>query len=466
MNPHVALFICFLGIAGLFYLDRDHTWVRPSRALWIPLLWLGILGSRAVSVWFGIAPPEGVNVQMEGSPVDRLFFLVLLVAGIIVLIRRRSQVSPLLKASWPVMLYFGYCLLSVLWSDFPDISLKRWIKAIGDLVMVLVIATDAEPVAALTRLFSRLGFVLLPTSIILIKYFPALGRGYTPDGLPMNTGVTTNKNSLGCVTLVLLLGTLWRVLSLLGDRDHPARSRHLWAQFTLLAIGLWVLVMAQSATSIACAVLGAALMLGVRAPAIRTRPSAVNALVVAMLLAGGVTFLLGGTADVAHALGRSDTLSGRTDIWAAVLAAGSNPVVGAGFESFWITPRYMAKFVQGLAGWWHPEGLNEAHNGYLDVYLNLGWVGVSMIAIILISAYRVSIAAFQRDPQLGGLMLAYVLTAGTYNITEAGFRMLSLPWIFLLLAIITSIRISAGVGEAVPEDLPQPAENAFVCLPI
>lgn len=286
MNPQVALLIGFVGIAGLFYLDRD-TSVRPSGALWIPVLWVGMAGSRAVSEWFGIAPPAGANVQLDGSPVDRLYFQVLLVAGIIVLARRRGRIIALLKANWPLITYFSYCLLSVLWSEFPDVSFKRWIKAIGDLVMILVVATDAAPAAALKHLFSRLGFVLLPTSIVLIKYFGNLGREYTPDGILMNTGVTTTKNELGVITLVLLLGALWRVLSLLDNKQLPARRRHLWAQLTLVAIAVWVLVLAQSATAISCVALGAALMLATRTRAIRRRPGAVHALALAIILGEG-----------------------------------------------------------------------------------------------------------------------------------------------------------------------------------
>jgi len=198
-------------------------------------------------------------------------------------------------------------------------------------------------------------------------------------------------------------------------------------------------------------------MLATCMPAIRKRPGAVHALVLAIVLVGGATYFMGGDTGMVHALGRKDNLSGRTDIWAAVLAAGSNPVVGAGFESFWITPRYMAAFVRHLAGWWHPEALNEAHNGYLEVYLNLGWVGVSMIALVFISAYRSSTAALRRDPQIGCLTLAYVATAAIYSITECGFRMLDPIWIFLLLAIVTSRRIAAGISDVVPEHLQEPA---------
>ena len=76
----------------------------------------------------------------------------------------------------------------ITWSPFPGPAFKRWIKAIGDLVMVLIIVTDGEPIAALRRLYSRLGFILFPVSIVLIRYTD-LGRGFDPDGNPMNTGV-------------------------------------------------------------------------------------------------------------------------------------------------------------------------------------------------------------------------------------------------------------------------------------
>src|SRR5208282_1079520 len=50
--------------------------------------------------------------------------------------------------------------VSVSWSPYPGVAFKRWIKAIGDLVMVLVVVTEADPIAAFRRLFSRVGFIL------------------------------------------------------------------------------------------------------------------------------------------------------------------------------------------------------------------------------------------------------------------------------------------------------------------
>lgn len=449
MPPSIALLICIAGIAGLFYLDRDNT-VRTSAALWLPFIWIGIGGSRAASSWFNFSNPVGMDAQLDGTQPDRLIFQTLVVLGAAVLFFRAKQTSAFLKTNWPILTYLFYCLVSVSWSEYPGVSAKRWIKAVGDLTMVLIVVTDAEPVAAFKRLVSRLGFVLFSFSILLIKYYGSLGRGYTPDGEPTNTGVTTDKNMLGVITLVITLGVLWNVLELLRAKDRPNRGRHLLAQGVLLAFGAVLLVMAHSATSQSCFVLGAALMLVTRLPIVRRRPAAVHALVLALFLVGGLTLFLGGRDDVVHALGRTSNLSGRTDIWKVLISAVPNSVVGAGFESFWLGPNAGQALLRGLPGWWHPEGLNEAHNGYIEVYLNLGWIGVSMIALILITGYVRVAGAYRRDPAIGGLWLAYLFAAAFYSITEAGFRFLSPIWIFLLMAIVAAGGVARGLNVLQP----------------
>jgi O-antigen ligase len=455
MLPHLAAAICYIGIAGLFYLDRDKT-VHTSKALWLPVIYLWITGSRSVSGWLGIAPPPGVNTQLEGSPVDRLFFQVLLAAGVLVLIGRGSRTSALLKTCWPILLYFSYCLISVLWSPYPDVAFKRWTKAIGDLVMVLVVVTEVDLTAALRRFLSRTGFILLPLSVLLIKYFNDLGRGYGPSGEAMNTGVTTNKNTLGVITFILTLGAVWQVLTLLGAKGQPNRGRHLLAQGTLLAFGVAVLAMAHSATSVACFGLGTVLMVATRLPMIRGRASAVHALILTIMIAGAFMMLFGGEGAAVHALGRQSNFTGRTEIWKAVIPAVPNELIGAGFESFWITPSCMDKVADSLAGWWNPRGLNEAHDGYIEVYLNLGWVGVGLIALIIISGYMRAVAAFRRDPGISSLLLAYIATAAIYSITEAGFRLLTPIWIFLLLALVGAGRIASGAIGGAPEAIDGP----------
>jgi exopolysaccharide production protein ExoQ len=462
MSPSLATLIYAVGIAGLFYLGRDSL-LRTSKALWLPVIWIWIVGSRPVSEWLGVSPTGG-NVQLDGSPVDAAILGILLATAICVLIGRSSRTRTLLAASWPILIYFFYGLISVAWSYHPDVSFKRWIKAIGDLAMVLVIATEPKLRDSLCRLFSRVGLLLFPASVLLIKYYGYLGRGYTPDGEPENTGVTTNKNSLGLIVYLVSLGALWNVRALLIDKEAPNRARRLVAQGALLTFGIVLLQMAHSATSVACFVLGAGLMLATSVRAIRNRPSRVYAICLVIVLAGGLAMLFGGGSVLSNALGRGNGLSGRTDIWVAVIGAAGNPIIGTGFESFWISPNAeKVRHTLLLLGWWEPQGINEAHNGYLEVYLNLGCIGLFLIALILISGYWRAGKAFRRDPEFGGLMLAYITTCTFYSLTEAGFRILTQSWIFLLLAVVSASGVVSGLygGEArkIPASLGGPASR-------
>jgi len=437
MLPQIATVLFAVGIAGLFWLDRDRS-VRTSKALWLPVIWVSITGSRSISTWLGMGVPMEIPGQLpESSSLDQLIAGSLMLLAVIVLIRRGREMTNLLKANWPIILYFSFCLMSLLWSDFPAWGVKRWARALGDLVMVLIVATDAQPIAALRGLFSRVGFVLLPASVLLIRYYPQLGQGFDEFGLRTFIGVTTNKNVLGNLVYLVELGALWQIVSLVRDREQPNRTRRLLAQCTLLVFGVELLVTAHCATAVACFTLGVGLMLAISLPFISRRPAAVHALVFVILVTASLIWLLGGRAAITDALGRKPDFTGRSEIWRILIPMGPNPIGGAGFETFWVGPRVAEIFakVGGL------QMTNEAHNGYIEVYLNLGVLGLGLIGLLLGQGYLTAVRLFRRDPGLGGLLVAYVVTAAAYNVTEAGFRMLSLEWIFLLLSVMTANRV-------------------------
>ena len=434
MDPSSALFVFIIGIGGLFFLDRENS-APTSKAVWLPVIWLWINGSRTVSEWLGMSLSQKTPSELPASSLlDQSVAGVLMLFGIIAIVRRRRDVIVLLRASWPIVLYVSFCLVSVLWSDFPGWGFKRWLRALGDLIMVLIIVTDAQPTTALRRFLSRVGFVLLPASVLLIKYYPNLGQNYGwGEGKQRNIGVTTNKNALGGLAFVVGLGTLWQILRLLRDRRQPCRARRLIAQCTLLCFCIGILFMAHSATASVCFALGAGLMLATTLPLTRYRPAAVHALVLGLFVGGGLAEIFDVRAEAMKAIGRQANFTGRTPVWKALTTMAPNPIVGAGFETFWIGPRvaYLGHLFRAI---------NEAHNGYLEVYLNLGWLGVGLIALILMQGYRRAVGAFRRgrDPTFGSLLVAYIVTAVTYSITEAGFRMLSVSWFFLLLSVIAT----------------------------
>src|SRR5204862_7228275 len=87
-----------------------------------------------------------------------------------------------------------YGLISIVWSDFPFVASKRWIKILGHPIMALVVLTDPSPQEAVRRLFKRSAYFLAPMSILFIKYFPQYGRGFDEGtGVGYNRGITLNR---------------------------------------------------------------------------------------------------------------------------------------------------------------------------------------------------------------------------------------------------------------------------------
>src|SRR5262249_15504174 len=148
---------------------------------------------------------------------------------------------------------------------------------------------------------------------------------------------------------------------------------------------------------------------------------------------------------VSKSLGRGGGLSGRTDIWACSIAGAGNPVIGSGFESFWNANASKVNHCLHRLGFLDLSDLNSAHNGYLQVYLDLGLVGLSLLVLILISGYRYASRAFEHNPEFGGLMLACIVTATFYSVTEAGFRIMTPSWIFLVLGVVGSSALASGL---------------------
>jgi O-antigen ligase len=460
----IATLIFAAGILGLFLLDRDPR-SRTSKALWIAVLWLSIAGSRSVGQWIdtlhGHSITDAASAESaftEGSPTDRLAYSGLLLAGLIVLVRRRQEVLGILRLNWPLAAFFLYCAVSIAWSDYPDVAFKRWIKALGDVVMVLIVLTDRDRYAAIKRVLAWTGFLLIPISVLFIKFYPDLGRGYHPwTWTPYYTGVTTNKNELGCICLVLGLGFVWRFLTALRRDRRAARNKQLLAFGAGLAMVLWLFWMANSMTSLSCFLLASALMAATSLRLVARKTWVVHLMVLAIVLVSVSTLFLDMGSGILQTMGRDPTLTGRTDIWKLVLGMTGNPVAGTGFESFWLGKRLEKMW---SIYWWHPR---EAHDGYIEIFLNLGWLGIVMFAIVLVTGYGTVVNAFRRSPEEGKLRLAYFVVAVAYNFAESAFGSLNPVWICFLLATIAvpggwikskARKEAAGTATVLPVSVP------------
>lgn len=440
----IATLVCILGILGLYLLNRDPK-AETSKALWIPMIWFLIAGSRNVGEWLGSsAPSTSSDPYIDGNPIDRNLLAGLVALGVIVLFRRRHRIIKILRANWPILLYFGYCLVSVLWSEYPYVGFKRWIRSSGDIVMVLVILSDRDWLAARKKILAWPAFLLLPLSILFIRYYPQLGRTFGQWDYAMSwTGVSSTKNGLGMISMVFGLASASRFLDALWERQNENRTRVLIAHGTILAMAIYLLEMAHSATSLACFVLGSIVLVVTSWRSLARFPGFCQFLVWGLLFISFSSLFLNFGSSFVEDLGRNATLTGRTEVWSRVLTLVKDPVFGTGFESFWIGPRLAQ--MRAL-----DPGLNQAHNGYLEIYLNLGWVGLTLFAIVILTGNRNVISAFHRDPLSGRLNLAYFVIALSYNFTEAGFKMMNLTWILFLLSIVALPEVASEEKTELP----------------
>jgi len=432
MPPQIAAIAYVMLILGLFLLSRDKS-KHTSPWLWLAVIWLLLASSRSVTQWLSLGQPiYSTDQLLEGSPIDRAVYTGLLVVGLLVLATRGRRIRELLSQNIPIVSFFLYCAVSLLWSDYSDVGLKRWIKAIGDFVMVSIVMTDQEPASAVDRMLTRAGYLLIPVSVLLIKYYPEYGKTYGQwDYKAYYTGVTTNKNTLGALCLLFGIGFLWRFVNAYQDPKGSSRNRDLVASGVILGMIGWLFSIVNSMTSLACFVLAGGLLLAATLrPSIRN-PRALHICVGAAI--GFAAFSLFVAPALLNTIGRDSTLTDRTGIWDLALSLSQNGFVGTGFESFWLGPRLTA---MSAVFHWHP---NEAHNGYLETFLNLGWVGLALLGFVLLRGYRTVLASLRRNPRIGTLMLAYFTAGIIYNFTEAAFfRMMAPVWIFFLLAITRS----------------------------
>jgi exopolysaccharide production protein ExoQ len=429
MPPPLASLLT-LGFVVYFFRRDFRENPNVPRALWLPTIWMMIIGSRLVGQWLSLC---GLNFagasETEGNPIDAIVFLALNLAGIYVLSRRRATLAEIVHNNRWIAAFYVYCFISIFWSDLPFVAFKRWIKESGLPVMALVILSEADPEEALWTVMKRSAFVLVPVSILFIKYYPELGRTSDEWGGEMgNSGVTLNKNELGCVCFVLGVVFVSHWLYIWKMEKNKARRDELFVTGSFLYMIGWLFYKAHSTTSDGAFVLALLILffLGRR----RVNENLIGSYMIGASVLALVFNALGLSDYVLGLIGKStSTLTGRERVWHDLFQlAADNPVFGTGFESFWTGERLEKMWAKY---WWHP---NEAHNGYLETYLNLGLVGVFLLFGVLLATFWKGKRDLLRNSAMGPFRLACLGAIVVYNWTEAAYKGLS-PVFFLFFIV-------------------------------
>jgi O-antigen ligase len=431
MPPIIALFLCILFILYLFKIDFKRE-SHVSMAIWVPTIWLMIISSRPISLWLNPGTAVGTS---EGSPLDRFIYLIFILISVYIISRRDVAWPQMIKSNAMIFSFFLYAGISIMWSDYPYVSFKRWIKGIGTLTMILIVLTDIDPLEALMTIIRRTAFVLIPLSIVFIKYFPIYGRSYSIWTGEVNySGVAYNKNSLGYLCLICGFFFVWNLLQLWNKKENDSiHKREIYVNILFLIMITWLLKMANSATSLISLIIGIGILICFNVTTIKKNATS-HGLYIFLIIICVLPFLFLDSGSLisfaVNTTGHGETFWGRSEMWKYLIGLDTNPLIGTGYESFWLGNRAENLWKEH---WWHP---NQAHNGYIEIYLNMGWIGLILLIGVIVTCYRNILSVIKSNFEYGRFRMAFLMIVLLFNVTEAGFKGLHPVWFtFLLLSM-------------------------------
>jgi O-antigen ligase len=258
----------------------------------------------------------------------------------------------------------------------------------------------------------------------------------------MYAGACANKNGLGSLVLVSGLFLFWDLFSEFGKEAGSRQHGGVLSRILLLAMMVWIVRLADCATALVCILTGMSIFFCLRMPFVKRNLRFMEVyLALGALVFVGLNSMLDLRGMLLHSLGRNETLTTRTDLWDFLPHHQSNMLFGAGFNTFWSGER--------LRDIWQTfPGILQAHNGYLETYLDGGVLGVGFLLAWLWSASRRIKKSVMEDADFASVRMMFLCIAVIYNWTEAAFNEISLVWLVLLLVAIEppgSYRVPAEI---------------------
>lgn len=379
----------------------------------------------------------------EETPILRLVWLPVfaVIAGLF--LRRLDRIVR----AWPALLLLVLTVLLAFASKWWSIDAATTQRRVIALAMAGAFAVYLGSVyrgVALPRLIACAGLLMAVGSLVFVLAFPAIGiHREVNDGLWR--GMWYEKNQMGQVMVcVSVAAAAWLAV---GDRAWR------FAALTLV-LATFLMVMTQSKTSLLCWLIGVGLVGAVWAA--RQGGAVMGVLAVwgatFAAIVVGIAFTLEGP-TILVALGKDPSLTGRTDIWAALMdMVAERPWTGYGYAAFWTRTSVPADIIQAQTGWLVPS----AHNGWIDLLVQVGWPGAVLVATIFLIGFTGTVARLRTTGLTeGGFSLAYLAIVLTLSLSESVLmHHQDLAWV-MVLAIVARGTMMLGypVPTAVAPDL-------------
>ena len=394
--------------------------------------------------------PEDSACLLEARPESKIFWPALALISLVWAVRNYSRLTfpPLIV--W-LFAYLAFAGLSVTWAFKPETSFIRFAQQAMIIVSIVVPAMLASRNVDLMRGLFLCFALAAVLNLIFVFGRPPIDVKFATWGYP---GYFSGKNYLGqCATITLLLS--------FHEMLYPGRRRALGIVVAIVALA--ILILSNSKTSMGLAVL-APLLAGITL-LIRRWTRFSPAIILLSIPIGWYVFstVTGFTVyRLSNILYGDPTFTGRSIIWEFVRAEiDHRPLFGWGYQSFWLVGPDAPSIVNA-PGW--VKDMPNAHNGYLDTMVEMGYVGYALLLAFIIATLHAIGRVADRAPVRAWLVLSLavhiIITNGLETVWMRGFEML---WVvFVILAAETaryrksSVPARAGRGSRPGNPSPGP----------
>ena len=345
------------------------------------------------------------------------------IAGSLMIRRYRLMFVGWHRLLWAVALPI-FTLLSAFWSQDAGITLRKSAFLLLTTAFAIYFARQFTMERQMQLICAAAG-TAAALSILFALLLPAYGIDHdVHEGVWL--GIFTQKNVCAREMLFLLASVL--------PFKPKTKAWRLARRMTLLTV-IAVVIGTQSKTALLIMTIVCATF-----PAIRLLRRVDRGLLLAGTLAAfvvaGVSVIFAASAmpHLIALLGRDSTMTGRTDIWKAVLEAiFKHPLLGYGFAAFWLSLRGESANIIVTLRWAVPA----AHNGFLDVWLQTGAVGLFLfLGGFFLAVCRAIKEIHQPSYARAAWPFAILLLTLVYNLDESSLLQ---PNDFLWMLYVTTL---------------------------
>jgi O-antigen ligase len=371
---------------------------------------------------FFVSPSPATEPRLE----NRIFWPAAAAIAIVLAGQNRSRLT-LPPHIICLLVYLAFAGASVLWAFRPEISFTRFLQQVMIVTsIVLPVMLAARSVDMMRSLFLVFAFASVLNVFFVLNGSQMVARYGSTDVNIGYPGYFAGKNYLGELASLALLLSLRELL-------YPGLRRSLGSIVAVIATLL--LFLSNSKTALGLAFLApflAGLTLIIRK---QTRISPAIILLSIPLCYTALSSVSNFNLNrISYMLYGDSTFTGRTIIWDfAQYEIARRPLLGWGYQSFWLVGPDAPSIVEA-PGW--VKMMPNAHNGYYDTTLEMGYIGYALLVIFIIATLHAIGRVADRDPSRAWLVLSIALYVICWNYLESlwmrGFEFL---WVvFLIIA--------------------------------